>query len=673
MDRFTTGLWNPGGTNWSGYTKHNWKGPGGNMRLRVEVDSDKPNDCGVVLHTNANNNKNVSDFWEIPMKKVGQWGKHCAFEASVKMNKVGAYRFAAATVHNGGGRHWMGNDGVSDTVIRPFNSDFNALNTKEIQIDQANDGTFEAMVSGGPKDYTLEKLAKDGVNAIWLMPPFETKPWEHRHHMDDKGSPYAVTDYHSIKRGSSRAARQLIKAGQDDKWGEKSRDAANAEFKKFIDKAHKLGIKIFLDVALNHVGHGYDFRDRIKKPDGSTRIERNNFTQVAINKAHIDTIEARLKDPKVPKTMEFLNEAFYGKRGADGGADRFGAKTLNDMVSGGWGEWPDTKQLNHGGMWGAGNANTAENWAVLNWYSRMLSFWAADMGVDGYRFDHATGLPPEFFEVCLNQVQAEVDDKRPGTTLYYMAEDFHHVDRNRKFVDNIQGGWFKELVKSRNTSRIKNVIENDYFQECTAGGSHDEVRAENYFGGDVNASTRFQVLLKLFGGPHFTVMGDEYLEGKSLRFKQFDKVPTILQAKDGTLADANIRAHKLITQAGKMKTDLPALKTDERRWLKNWDGYTDETLLAMARHADDGSNQTALVFGNLENLNTRTSKFHLDSWTKSKLDPNKKYNLRDVMSPGNEHKHVWGQARTGKDLMDNGITAIVKPYQVQALVIEEVG
>ncbi|MBK8011120.1 MAG: hypothetical protein IPK13_07195 [Deltaproteobacteria bacterium] len=671
-DRFTSELFSPGLTNWSGYTKMPWR-PGDNLRLRVELDADDPSGVDVRLHTNANNNGHIGDFYDLPMAKVGQWNHHLAFEANVPIRNLGAYRFAAFSTHRDGSQHWMGEDGMRDAVIRPFAREFNDLNIEEVQVDQANDGSFEAMTTGGPSEYTLEHLAASGINALWLMPPFETKPWSGRHPHDDKGSPYAVTDYFSVKRELSRDARELVAAGRDDKTGGPSRDAANAEFRRFVEKAHALGIKVFLDVALNHFGHNYDFRDRfVDRSNGSASIHFNDFSQVALNPEHRRIIEARLRDPNIPKYLEYLDTAFYAKKpNKDGSIDRRGAQSLNDTIAGGWGDWQDTKQLNHGGHWGNGHAETPENAAVLGWYTRMLTFWAADMGVDGFRFDHTTGLPPEVLEVCFNAVQAEVDRAQPGKHLYYLAEDFHHVDRTRKFVDNIQGGFYRAMIAARRTSDFRSTIDHDYFQETKNGGSHDEVRLENAFGGNVQAVTRFHVLMQLFGGPSCRLMGDDYVEGARLDFRAWAKVPTLMQLRSRSIADANAQAHETIAQAGRIKLAIPALQTDDRSWLQRTDGYTDETLLAFARHPESSDAPDVLVFANLEDDKSRHAQFSLDARTRARIDPSKNYNVRDIMRRGHENEHLWRTPKSGRELLESGIFARLGAYQVQALVLEE--
>lgn len=107
------------------------------------------------------------------------------------------------------------------------------------------------------------KYIKDKVNAntVWLMPVFPNNDaWSLPDQCDNLGSPYAVRDYMHV---SANLDRFCIKAGIDDHTAEKSNLLCwgNGALDKFIAKAHSLGLRVVLDVALNHFGHNYMFYD----------------------------------------------------------------------------------------------------------------------------------------------------------------------------------------------------------------------------------------------------------------------------------------------------------------------------------------------------------------------------------------------------------------------------
>lgn len=156
-------------------------------------------------------------------------------------------------------------------------------------------------------------------------------------------------------------------------------------------------------------------------------------------------------------------------------------------------------------------------------------------------------------------------------------------------------------------------------------------------------------------------MGDSYIERLRSQFRSWAKVPVLVQLKDQTLADANIRAHQTIARTGRARRDEPALKSDRRAWLERMDGATDETLLAFARHADidadtnvnaapnadvntrntpEKGDPTVLVFANMENDAERTATFRLDDETRKRIDPDRQYNVRNLLS-ARANESLW--------------------------------
>lgn len=110
---------------------------------------------------------------------------------------------------------------------------------------------------GGDLEGVLEKLdyvKSLGADAIWLTPIFES-PSDHG---------YNITDYF-------RVDRRLVPDSRD--------GAAEALFRTLVVRAHQRGLRVMLDLPLNHVGHEYDlenavgeFRPRVRHP--RTRQER---------------------------------------------------------------------------------------------------------------------------------------------------------------------------------------------------------------------------------------------------------------------------------------------------------------------------------------------------------------------------------------------------------------
>jgi hypothetical protein len=642
------------------------------FELTVEVDGD-PKKVKAELWTNANNNANPSRYDARPMKLIRVNGKTATYRIDLPIYRLGNYR-ATARISVDGGRsyRYAGDRGIADLRFRPRDESHDALNFMEVNIGSVNFdaktgryGTFaDMMESGSPETngkYTLEWLANQGKTAIWLQPPFEINKWEHRHPLDDAGSPYAVNDYFSIRTELSGSARGLT--------GEAAREAALEEFRAFVKKAHSLGIKVILDVALNHVGHNYVFRDLFVRYDGDgeeiREVRKNDFSNVAPRPGRLGEIRKRLKDAKLPKYMEYLAPWMYGSRFGD----PHGAKSVHEKIAGGWGEWPDTAQLNHGaGPHGRPMAETPENRAVRGWLGRILRFWAVDMDCDGFRLDHLTGLPLGFVEEGLNLAQGDVDRHHPGKNLFVMGEDFHNVDNTRHFLDSIQGGWFRELVKVRTPADLERITQSPWFTRNLVNlSSHDEARFINHFGANYRAATRLSCLLELIGGPVTEVAGDHFGERQKLLFKQYKGLPALknLDAVKKEIASTYART-------GRARKTLAALRDDNRAFLRPKVGGPDPDLVALSRWPDAGKDsEPVFIFANLNDDRTRENAFRLGNESRSRINPARRYVVRDLMAD-DPSQTLWDPPLTGREILDEGIFARLRPYQIQVLKLKAV-
>ncbi len=663
-----TGVWSDATR---GLTNFRWTKPGDAMtfRMGVDVTSGDPKAVLAELWTNVDHNGDPEDYRPIALEKTMKDGK-LELSAKVPIQNIGNYRAVGRISLDGGQTwKWASEFGVPDLRFRAKATEHEALNERIVHVGIANSlpedwrfSTFSDLTDGEFGKYTLEGLASEGVNAIRLQPPFRADPWNYRHPYDTAGSPYAATDFFSIDPRASRDATGIEGWDRD-----KQMKVANEEFKRFVDKAHKLGIKVILDIALNHAGHNFTFRDYFEDRPTGERVLRDNFSQIALNKEQLSVIEDRLKSPGMLKYAEYLYPQMYASKFND----RWGAQNVTDTKGGGNGEWADTKQFNHGVFnYGVDEGRTAMNDKVVDWYGRILKFWVNEMGVDGFRLDHATNLPMTFYEKAMNEVQASAN--KP---VAFIGEDFNQHDKIGPFVDVLESGWYRVLVdaaKGLRASEIRDVLSSGYFNESLRSGNHDEHRIVDDFGGDLMAVTRFQAMMMLSGGWFTSLMGDELGEGKQFAFKHTGAVPPVLwQARLQTLSADNLKMKRWMGQAGHMKTHVDALKTNRREFLDRVDGSRSDDVVAMARHAD-GSDQTVLVFTNLSNNGERTNQFRLDDVTKGRIDPNATYQARDLMGNDWGKGNLWPAPIKGSDLINNGVFVKLNPYQIQALILDKV-
>jgi glycosidase len=118
------------------------------------------------------------------------------------------------------------------------------LNTRQF----TSEGTFKAAQT------QLPRLAAMGVDIIWLMP---IHPIGEANRKGSLGSPYAVRDYRSVNPELG----------------------TEAEFRAFVDEAHRLGLKVILDWVANH--SAYDNPLTLSHPEWYTRTSEGALTSPA--------------------------------------------------------------------------------------------------------------------------------------------------------------------------------------------------------------------------------------------------------------------------------------------------------------------------------------------------------------------------------------------------------
>ncbi|HEX5871432.1 MAG TPA: alpha-amylase family glycosyl hydrolase [Longimicrobium sp.] len=174
----------------------------------------------------------------------------------------------------------------------------------EINVRQYTpEGTFAALQRHLPR---LDSL---GVDILWLMP---VQPIGVKNRKGGLGSYYSIADYTAIN----------------------PEHGTEADFKRFVDAAHALGLRVILDWVANHTAHDHawitehpTWHDRA--PDGRVLNARDN--------------EGRETD------------------------------------------WTDVAELNY--------ANADMRRAMIG----EMRWWLTEMGIDGFRDDVAGGVPMEFW------------------------------------------------------------------------------------------------------------------------------------------------------------------------------------------------------------------------------------------------------------------------------------
>ncbi|MCL9999629.1 MAG: alpha-amylase family glycosyl hydrolase [Erythrobacter sp.] len=245
------------------------------------------------------------------------------------------------------------------------------------------DPTHKGFYHGGDlKGLTakLDYIQGMGVTAIWFAPIFKNKPVQGLPGQESAGyHGYWVTDFTQV----------------DPHFG------TNAEFKAFVDAAHARGMKVYMDIIINHTAdvigyaegeaNAYRYRSKGEYPfsrrggpegkpinegfAGDDNPDPANWARLADPSfAYTPVVTEAEKDVKVPA---WLNDVtLYHNRGNS--------------------HWVGESSL-YGDFAGLDDLAT-ENPRVISGMIEIFGQWIDDYGIDGYRIDTAKHVNPEFWQ-----------------------------------------------------------------------------------------------------------------------------------------------------------------------------------------------------------------------------------------------------------------------------------
>lgn len=566
-------------------------------------------------------------------------------------------------------------------VFRVSSPEIDGLLVRQVPLDKANArsdstdiSTIDDMLEEGDGWYNLKLLADEGVNCVWVQVPYRLDLWDRLPSVDDAGSDYASTDWFAIDPELSREARAVPPWDLD-----RQRELANGVMKRFVDGAHQLGMRVLFEIAPNHVGHNFIFRDAFEQ-GAALDVRRRDYSQAAINAQQLAEVNARLAGPDYSETvknyMEYMLPQMYAAKYPDGSYNPYGATSVDETYSPDWyGVWADVKHLNHGGHSGQHiwYPRTEQNYHVLAYIGRVMRWAATELGVDGFRIDHTLGMPYYFFEQTLPWVEMKIREGRgDGAHMILVHEDHDRKDYSARVGDVVQSTGYKWLLQAltdQDVEQVWNFYRNPYVTtEFTGTGNHDEVRGSTFFAGDLLAYGNAVLTMLLMGGAMTMLAGDEYGEGQQLRFKAKGGIPTLWQLRLRQLPQDNATLAYWIGQAGKLRTGHPSLRGTQRERLGPRDGGTPSRLLACVRSSGDPANVPLLVLNNLDRRNWVTATYDVGGTVSAWLQsvPAAFYQIRDLLSLDPD-RPLWRRPLHGQELLDEGLHIGLQSYQIQVL------
>ncbi|MBT8204614.1 MAG: alpha-amylase family protein [Eudoraea sp.] len=229
------------------------------------------------------------------------------------------------------------------------------------------------------------------------------------------GSPYAVKDYYNVNPDLAEDPGRRLQ-----------------EFQQLIERTHKAGLKLLIDIVPNHVARNYvgASTPEGKKPFGadddlSIAYHRNNDFYYIPNEA--------FQVPHWPDEYQPLGGDEHLL--ADGQFDEFPAKWTGNgsrLAQPHYNDWYETVKINYGVKPdGSYDFDTLPEAMAMQDVNAHYTFWKdkdvpgswkkfrdiawywQDMGVDGFRFDMAEMVPVEFW----SYLNAHIKVKNPDALL----------------------------------------------------------------------------------------------------------------------------------------------------------------------------------------------------------------------------------------------------------------
>ncbi|NDB18710.1 MAG: hypothetical protein EB027_05555, partial [Actinobacteria bacterium] len=224
----------------------------------------------------------------------------------------------------------------------------------------------------------LARIKDLGFTSVWITPPFKQK-----YVQGDSAAyhGYWIEDFSDI----------------DPHWGTK------AEFKTFVDCAHTLGMKVVMDIVVNHTADINSYEEGRKFVTNATRPYRD----AAGNTISLANLMASESAPEMDIYSSFAKTPFVPFPDEETAR---GPEFLNDLSNyhnrGDVSDWGNKEQYQQGDFSGLDDIFT-EKANVVEGFADVYSMWVNDYGVDGFRIDTAKHVDDKFFTRWWPKVKAK--------------------------------------------------------------------------------------------------------------------------------------------------------------------------------------------------------------------------------------------------------------------------
>jgi hypothetical protein len=599
----------------------------------------------------------------------------------------------------------------------------------------------------GPR-FSLRYLQNLGVNAVWMQPIHprgiagrEIDP--NTHQPFEIGSPYAVKNFFAVMPLMAKSTvPNAVPALNDTAAG---RAQAMLDFQSFIKSADSAGIAVLMDAPFNHLapdvelaaaGQGYwgnaGSRDtsEIRATEARVFSRSDAYDLRAFNAESVAQAPDRFDFGKWADVLD----VYFGRYAA---LVPNAAQMQNYVNEGDWFDY------SVGGENGAGSGNghfDAITQNVWRYFGDALQFWltqtgyplnaagatlSSTAGIDGLRADFGQGLPPQCWEYLVNRTRTRkwnfvfmAESLDGGPVTYRSARHFDVL--NEKIIYELHSATsatqFRQIFESRRSSYGDALV-------LLNTASHDEDTYQDPY----QALMRFAVVSTIDGvtmifpgqelglrgtivppsdsntaaGPPFGYAryDDPFFDKPIPAFKVYNSMMP-LWSRPTASGDVKFLSN-LYSAVNLARGGSDALRSGNRFFLKSKDGSAASQVFAVAkfsrRNADPGTSDVVFAFVNL-NLGSNQQLGAIDLAVDADNDgvndfgiqPGRLYNLKNLSAytgadGQRRNKFVWQTARTGRDILDNGLTVLLNrvptsaggwvtsPYEPQYLKLFDVG
>ncbi len=333
------------------------------------------------------------------------------------------------------------------------------------------------------------------------------------------GSPYAVKDYYNVNPDLAvNPAKRL------------------AEFEALIDRTHKNGLQLIIDIVPNHIARKYEGKSNPKgvldfgaNDDTSVEYKRdNNFYYIPGQPFQVPTSEdyKPLGGEKHP-----MIDGKFAENPAKwtGNGSRLAKPDIND--------WYETVKINYGIRPDGSKdfpllPNGAENMTIAEHFDfwkdkdvpdswkkfRDIALYWTDKGVDGFRYDMAEMVPYEFWSYMNSAIKMKNPDAFLLAEVYNPKEyrNYIHLGKMDYLYDKVElYDKLKDIVRGNGSpddiARIQNGLADIDPHMLHFLDNHDEQRlaSPEFAGSGENGKSLMVISATISTGPVMVYFGQE--------------------------------------------------------------------------------------------------------------------------------------------------------------------